>query len=732
MADLTPNLHSLSGSIERITFHNPENGYCVLRVKAKGQRELVTLVGNCASLAEGEHVEATGDWSQHREFGLQFAAKELRTVRPTTLEGIEKYLGSGMVKGIGPHFAGRLVRAFGHEVFEVIENRPQALRKVEGIGPVRIRKITSAWAEQKIVRDIMVFLQSHGVSTAKAVRIYKTYGTAAIDRVRENPYCLARDISGIGFKSADAIALTLGVARDSIVRAGAGLAHALAEKTSEGHCAFPEDELLPHAATLLEMPQAILQQALGLELLEGRLIREAIGGRNCIFPADLYRAENSVAAMLRDVVRGNVPWKDLEIEKALAWVDSELGMPLAPLQREAVATALRSKCLIVTGGPGTGKTTLTRAIVSILKAKNVRIGLCSPTGRAAKRLAECTGMEAKTIHRLLGYDAQKGGFLHDRQHRLEVDLLLLDEASMVDLSLLNNLLKALPPEAALILVGDVDQIPSVGPGAVLQSLIDSGVLPTVRLTQIFRQAAASHIVESAHRINHGELPALDYKEGDFYFFPAETPQRILQTINELVKEKIPRRFGFDSVRDIQLLCPMNRSGLGAKAINAELQKTLNPGAAPKVERFGTSYAPDDKVMVTANDYDKEVFNGDIGFVKSVDPEEQELIAEFDGRAVSFGFNELDILALAYAVTIHKSQGSEYPAVVIPLATQHFMMLRRNLLYTGVTRGKKLVILVGQRKAIEMAIGSLHQGTRWNNLAARLRAAPEESSPAAAP
>lgn len=716
-------LECLQGAVERVTFHSEESGYSVIRVKVRGHRELVTIVGFVSAITPGESVEAFGEWVQTREYGRQFKAKSLRAVAPSSLEGIEKYLGSGMVKGIGPHFASELVRAFGIEVFNVIEKEPEKLREVGGIGPKRLERITSAWKDQKVIRSIMVFLQGHGVSTSKAVRIFKTYGEEAIEKVKANPYQLARDIHGIGFKSADLIAEKLGIAKNSMIRARAGAAFVLMERIQDGHCAFPEVELLKGASTLLEIEEGILKEAIQLEVTEGHLMREEIRGERCLYPSSIHRCEGEVASLFAALSKGGAPWGKIEVERAIPWVEKQVSLELAPLQREAVQTALSGKATIITGGPGTGKSTLTRSILTILKAKGVQMALCSPTGRAAKRLAECTGMEAKTIHRTLGFDAKKGGFLHDRERPLPVDLVLVDEVSMVDVQLMFSLLKAIPPHAAVILIGDVDQLPSVGPGRVLGDLIDSEVVPVVRLTQVFRQAAQSRIVQAAHRINEGNFPELEHRDGsDFYFISSEDPEATVPKVVELVKERIPRKFGFDPVRDIQVLCPMLRGTLGARNLNLELQKALNPQPSGKVERFGYVFAVGDKVMVLQNDYDKEVFNGDMGFIRSVDSEEQECLIDFDGREVVFEFGELDILQPAYTVTIHKSQGSEYPAIVIPVVTQHYMMLRRNLIYTGITRGKRLVILIGQKKALGIAIRAVGQDARWTFLRERLRLA----------
>ena len=694
----------LSGPVERVTFHSEESGFCVLRVKVKGRHELTTVIGSAASITPGEYVEALGVWTNDRTHGLQFKANQLKVVPPTTLEGIEKYLGSGMVKGIGPHFAKVLVTAFKEDVFTVIEDTPQWLLTLPGIGKKRTDKVTAAWAEQKVIREIMVFLQSHGVGTGRAVRIYKTYGDAAIIKVTENPYRLALDIHGIGFKTADQIAGKLGIARDSLIRAQAGVRHVLQEFSSDGHCAALRVELVSQSVALLEIPEAIIESAVRAELAEENLVQEEIAGKPCLFLTPLQRAEVGAAAGLLRIMEGKPPWGSIDTAKALPWVAEQTGLSLSTSQEEAVRLALTSKVLVITGGPGTGKTTLVNSILNILYAKRLNILLAAPTGRAAKRMTETTGLEAKTIHRLLEFDPQNAGFKRNRENPLEADLLVIDESSMVDVVLMNKLLAAVPDQAALLVVGDVDQLPSVGPGSVLADIIDSGITPTVRLTEIFRQAATSRIIVNAHRINKGEMPlkAEGTELSDFYFIPAESPEEIYAKLLQVVTERIPVRFGLHPVKDVQVLTPMNRGGLGARSLNAELQKVLNPAGEPKVTRFGTTFAPGDKVIQLVNNYDKEVFNGDIGQVTMVDMEEALLRVEYDGREVEYEFNELDEVQLAYATSIHKSQGSEYPAVVIPLAMQHYTLLERNLIYTAVTRGKKLVTIIGQPKALGTA------------------------------
>jgi exodeoxyribonuclease V alpha subunit len=708
---------TLAGLVERVTFHNVENGFCVLRVKARGHRELATVIGHAATISAGEWITASGEWINDRTHGQQFKARFLRTSAPTSVDGIEKYLASGMIRGIGPVYAKKLVRAFGEKVFDVIEADPDRLREVPGIGPVRAERITAAWAEQKVVREIMVFLHSHGVGTARAVRIYKTYGVDAVHVMSENPYRLARDIRGIGFKTADAIAMKLGIEKEAMVRVRAGISFALTEAMDEGHCGLPVENLLPLAEELLEVPTELVQTALGLELSEGTIVADSIGETPCAFLIGLHRAERSIADRLLTLANGSLSWPRIDPDKALPWAEQRVDLTLAESQAEAIRLALKSKVMVITGGPGVGKTTIVNGILRILFAKSARLLLCAPTGRAAKRMSEATGYEAKTIHRLLEADPMRGGFKRDQDNPLDCDLLIVDEASMVDVMLMQALLKAVPDHAALLIVGDIDQLPSVGPGQVLADIIASGTVPVVRLTEVFRQAAQSKIIVNAHKINQGSIPDLRKPEdaSDFYFAPADDPETAVTRIVELVKTRIPKRFGLDPIRDIQVLCPMNRGGVGARSLNIELQSVLNPSGDHKVERFGWTFAPGDKVMQIENDYDKDVYNGDIGYVGDVEPETGELTATFDDRAITYGFGELDTLVPAYAATIHKSQGSEYPAVVIPVMTQHYAMLQRNLLYTGITRGKRLVVLVGQKKAVAIAVRNVSGRRRWSKL-----------------
>ena len=711
----------LQGLVERVTFHGVDTGFCVLQVRMRGRRDLVTVVGNAAAVNPGEQLECRGAWVNDATYGLQFRADTLRVIPPTTLEGVEKYLGSGLIRGIGPHFAHQLVKAFGTEVFEVIERNPERLLELDGIGTKRQARVTEAWREQKAVREIMVFLHSHGIGSARAARIHRVYGDEAIERIRENPYRLAVDIGGIGFVTADAIARKLGIPSDSPIRIRAALHHVLWERSGEGHCAAERHDLVEGTVGLLDVSPEAVEQAIGLEVAAENLMSESLRGEPALFLAPLFRAEAGVAGHLRRLLKGPPPWGSVAGDRAIPWVESQTGLSLSGSQREAVNIVLNGKVTVLTGGPGVGKTTIVNSILRLVEARNARVLLCAPTGRAAKRLSESARAEARTIHRLLEFEPRHGGFRKDETDPLEADLLVVDEVSMVDVLLMNHLLRAVPSHAAVLLVGDVDQLPSVGPGAVLQDVIESAQVPTVRLTEIFRQAASSSIVVNAHHINAGE--PIEHRDGDglqdFYFIPAESPEEIHDKLFQVVTERIPRRFGMNPIRDIQVLTPMNRGSLGTHSLNVELQKRLNAGAEPQVSRFGWSYAPRDKIIQTVNDYDKDVFNGDIGQVSRVDLDEGQLHVAFDDRTVLYEFSELDEISLAYATSVHKSQGSEYAAVVIPLAMQHYLLLQRNLLYTAVTRGKKLVVIIGQPRALAMAVNNVRSTRRLTNLAARL-------------
>lgn len=712
-----PLKETLAGTVERVTYHNAENGFCVLKVQARGKRDLITLVGHAPAIGAGEWVTATGLWITDRQHGLQFKAETLKATPPTGAAGIERYLASGHMRGIGPAMAKRIVALFGEATFEVIEAAPERLTEVGGIGPKRAARIVAGWVEQKAIREIMIFLHAHGVGTARAVRIFKTYGHDAISVMTDDPYRLARDIRGIGFKTADAIAMRLGLETTAPQRLRAGVSYALQTATDEGHCALPVADLVSLAVELLGVEAGLIRTALVDVLGEGEVVQDTIGDQPCIFLAGLHAAERVIAERLIARSRERPPWPEIDLAKALPWVEGKTGKTLSPSQAEAVRLVLGSKLAVVTGGPGVGKTSTLDTILRLLTAKGVRVLLAAPTGRAAKRMTEQTGLEAKTVHRLLEIDPKHGGFSRNEDNPLDCDLLVVDETSMLDVPLMNALTRAVPERAGLLLVGDVDQLPSVGPGQVLADVIASGAVLVARLTEVFRQAAESRIIVNAHRINAGRMPEPP-REGeptDFYLIEITEPEEGLAKLIEVVTRRIPRRFGLDPVRDVQVLSPMQRGSLGARNLNQELQRLLNPNPSTSVERFGWRFAPGDRVMETQNDYDRDVFNGDLGTVLRLDEEEGALVAEFDGREVIYPYGELDTLVLAYATTIHKSQGSEYPAVVIPITTGHWTMLARNLLYTGVTRGKRLVVLIGQRKAIGIAVRGGNVKPRWTKL-----------------
>jgi len=717
----------LQGQIERLTFYNEENGFTVAQIRVRGQRQLVTIVGTLVSPKPGERLRLRGEWRLHPKFGEQFQFSQAETLFPATVSGIEKYLASGFIKGIGPIMAQRIVRRFGDETFEVIESQLERLAEVEGIGPKRVAMISRAWTEQKQIREVMLFLQAHGICTAYAPKIFKTYGNQAIQVMRENPYQLASDIHGIGFVSADRIAAKLGFSQDHPGRLESGLLYTLYQLSNEGHVYYPLGPLLDKAQELLQVEQEKLTAALSrLSFRQEVMVEEPPNPQEAtadraVYLTGFYLAETHAAKRLRLLVQAqqNLPFVDPT--QALAWVQQRLGLTLAPQQAEAVLMSLRQKVLIITGGPGTGKTTIINAIIKIWERLGVNILMAAPTGRAAKRMSEVTGQEAKTIHRLLEYSQQKGGFQVSENRTLPCDLLIIDEASMIDILLLHHLLKGVARGTTLIFVGDANQLPSVGPGNVFRDLIASGLLPVVELREIFRQAQQSLIVVNAHRINRGEMPL--WRPGpenlaDFFFMEQDDPQEVLRLVLELVKERIPKRFGFDPINQIQVLTPMHRGVVGAASLNQTLQQELNP-ATVGINRGGRLYKVNDKVMQIKNNYDKEVFNGDIGRIVRIDEELQEMLVAFDNREVLYDFSELDELVLAYAISVHKSQGSEYPAVVLPLVTQHFLLLQRNLIYTAVTRGKQLVVVVGSKKALAIGINNDRTKKRFTQLWRRL-------------
>ncbi|HOI95762.1 MAG TPA: ATP-dependent RecD-like DNA helicase [Syntrophobacter fumaroxidans] len=719
----------IRGLVERLTYSAEENGYSVLKVKIPGRRELVTVVGNFVSVTPGEVLLMEGSWTVHSRFGEQFQVERYETTMPSTEVGIRKYLGSGLIRGIGAKMADRIVDRFGVDTLEVIENEPERLREVEGIGAYRLDRIRKAWEEQRDIRDVMVFLRTHGVSAAYAARIFKHYGKSSLEAVKENPYRLAMDVSGIGFLTADRIAQSLGFTADSPLRAEAGVLFVLHRSSEEGHVCVPHEWLVEQCRELLQIPSEVLRDAVSRLTADRRLVQESLppqaasrfGEDRAVTLRGYHVAETEVARRLTQLQAYRPFRRGVDPEAAVKWLKNKLPFKPAPLQEEAVKRALTDKVVVITGGPGTGKTTLVRAILAVFREMHARVCLAAPTGRAAKRLSETTRYSAGTIHRLLEYSPQAGGFVRNELKPLSADLVIVDETSMLDLLLMHYLLKAVPPQATLVLVGDADQLPSVGPGNVLKDIIDSGRFPVVRLDEVFRQARQSRIVVNAHLVRQGKFPQMkNEREGlqDFYFIAKEDPEEVCRVILKLCTERIPQRFGLDPVEDIQVLSPMHRGAVGAQRLNTALQEALNPETR-FVQRGDRTFRLRDKVMQVRNNYDKDVFNGDLGRIAKIDFEEQLVEVDIDGRLVPYDFSELDELVLAYAVSIHKAQGSEYPAVVFPLLTQHFMMLRRNLLYTAITRARKLVVVVGSRKALAIAVRNNDTDRRFTLLRERL-------------
>lgn len=712
-------LDNITGTIERITFYSEETGFVVLKINAPKQRDLVTVVGNGVDFRSGEHIRCEGSWVNNKQHGLQFKAETLTQVQPTTLEGIEKYLGSGLIKGIGPGFAKRLIKTFGTEVLNIIDQNPDKLLTLPGIGPSRRDKIVKAWSAQKVVRDIMIFLGTYGIGSNRAYKIYKKYGKNAIEKIKENPYRLSDDIRGIGFKLADSLGLQLGLTKDSPSRIMAGLSHLLQERTKQGHCACPSDDLIYEAQCLLSIPEPLVAECLEKAIHQKKLIDCDINSQACIMLPLYFEAEKIVAKHVHRLQEMPLPWETTIEPHTHQGEDFQLSQS----QQQACELVLKSKISIITGGPGVGKTTVLKSLLHALKHQVDDIVLCAPTGRAAKRLSECTGLEAKTIHRLLAYDPGSRKFRHNEEMPLMADFVVIDECSMVDLLLMRDLLSAIPDEAGVLLVGDVDQLPSVGPGSVLNDFIRSNIIPTATLTEIYRQASHSSIITYAHSINKGFYPdfkARDHEKlDDFYYIASTSPEDIIDKMICLIQDRIPSRFGLNPLEDIQILTPMNRGSLGAITLNLKLQPILNPSQSRSVKRQGYEYKVGDKVIQTMNNYDKEVFNGDIGFITDID-EEGEVSIAFDETIVNYEINDLDQISLAYATTIHKSQGSEYPAIIIPLAMQHFPLLQRNLIYTGITRGKSLVIVIGEQRALKTAIDNHEMTERLTNLCEKLR------------
>jgi exodeoxyribonuclease V alpha subunit len=728
----------LHGAVERVTYYNEETGYSVIRLDVAGQPGLVTVVGNLPEVNPGESLRLGGVWTTHQQYGRQFKAEWCEQILPATVEGIKKYLGSGLVKGVGPVTAARIVQRFGADTLRVLDEEPRRLREALGVGPKRASAIARSWEEQKQIRQVMLFLQSHGVTTGLAVKIYKTYGDDAIQVVQENPYRMARDIWGVGFKTADKIARDLGLPPDAPSRVQAGVAYTLSQLADEGHVYAPEEELIPVAIRLLDVSPDLVQAAIEDLNAEEVVRRETliypsaentpaeprqVREERAVYLAPFYYGEIGVTHRLQTLVENPttrlLPFRSVNWNALLAQVARGSAIELSPEQRKAVQTALTHKVTVLTGGPGTGKTVSVRTIIGALEAMNCRYALCAPTGRAAKRLSEATDRPAKTVHRLLKY-APVEGFRHNQENPLAADCLIVDEASMLDLLLTNNLLKAVDPAAHVLFVGDVDQLPSVGAGDVLRDVINSGRAAVMQLTTIFRQAANSGIVVNAHRINQGQPPILNEFD-DFYFFSKTEPQEAASLLVDVVQRRIPHKFGLDPVDELQVLAPMYRGACGVANLNASLQQALNPASAHKAERRlgGRNFRVGDKVMQTRNNYTRDVYNGDIGRVTGIDPVEQTLTVTIDGQPVRYDWGEADELVHAFAVSVHKSQGSEYPAVVMPVLTQHYLMLQRNLLYTAITRAKRLVVLVGTRRAIGIAVRNAKVRERHSGLSVRL-------------
>lgn len=724
-------LATLNGQIERITFTNEETGYTIAKVKVRGRRELVTVVGMLMSPMPGEILDMKGEWTSHPQFGEQFKVAEYRTKVPATVYGIRKYLGSGLIKGLGPVMAGRIVDRFEAATLDIIENDIQRLAEVEGIGKKRIAMIGKAWDAQREIRDVMLFLQSHGVSSGYATKIFKQYGSRSIAVVKQNPYRLAADIYGIGFVTADQIAAKLGIAKNSGMRVEAGILYVLYQLSDEGHVYFPAELLIAKSCQILEVEREAVAEALGRLAADQMIVMEDLPDRSgdlqknskAVYLAKFHRCETSIARRIKTLLSFPKSVRDIDSKRAIDWVQGQLAITLADRQIEAVGCAIENKVMVITGGPGTGKTTIINAVLKIFAKLKVRIMLAAPTGRAAKRMSETTGFEAKTIHRMLEFSMQQGGFQRNEDKPLDCDVLIIDETSMIDTILMYHLLKAIPPFTTFILVGDVNQLPPVGPGNILKDIIASGAVPVVALDKIFRQAQTSRIIVNAHKINEGVVPPLDtaYSEdphNDFYFIEQEDPEKILAIILELTKVRIPQRFGFDPVDEIQVLTPMHRGVVGSGNLNRKLQAVLNPGA-DGITRGERLHRVNDKVMQIRNNYDKEVFNGDIGRIAAIEWQDKAVMINFDGREVVYDFSDLDEIVPAYAVSVHKSQGSEYAAVIIPIVAQHYILLQRNLIYTAVTRGKKLVVMVGSRKAMTIGVSNDKTQKRYTRLRDRL-------------
>jgi exodeoxyribonuclease V alpha subunit len=720
----------LEGQIERITYVNEETGYTVAKLMVSGSSEPVTIVGNLIAPTPGEMLKLRGAWLTHPKFGKQFKVTSHQTSVPATVAGVKKYLGSGLIKGIGPVMASRIVKKFGEKTLLVIDQNVDELHKVEGIGQKRIQMIEKAWKEQKEIRDVMIFLQGYGVSPTYATKIFRKYGSESISVVSKNPYRLAMEIFGIGFLTADRIAQKIGFTKDAPARSEAGILYVLNQLSEEGHVYYPYEQLIEKGMQILEMEKNIIVQAIATIAFQGRIVIEDLNqdlevfqpNNKAVYLKQFHVCETGVAHHMGRLIGSPKSIRKIDAGKAVQWVQGKIGLNLAPKQVEAVMTASQEKVMVITGGPGTGKTTIINALTRIYRQLGAKVLLAAPTGRASKRMTEATGYPARTIHRVLEFNPQKMGFQRDQDHPLEVDVLVLDETSMIDTTLMYHLLKALPSQATLIMVGDVNQLPSVGAGSVLKDVITCARVPVVELKEIFRQAGQSRIVVNAHRINSGLMPELTVKKGhleDFYFIEQDEPEQALGTVVELVCERIPKRFRYDPIDQIQVLSPMHKGLLGTESLNRHLQEALNP-SKQELTRGGRAFRLKDKVMQIRNNYEKEVFNGDIGKITSIDLESQEVTVTYEGVPARYEASELDEIVLAYAISVHKSQGSEYPAVIIPILPQHHLLLQRNLIYTAVTRAKKLVVVVGSKKALATGIRNDRIMRRYTYLSERLK------------
>lgn len=712
-------MEQICGYVERITFQNVENGYTIAHIQEPGRSTLTCIVGSLPSIRPGETIRCFGDWKQHLIHGRQFIVSQHRIEMPADITGIKKYLGSGLIKGIGHSYAARIVEKFGSNTLSIIDESPEKLLEVSGLGQKRVDKIQACWGEQKSIREVMIFLQSYNVSPSYAQKIFKKYGVHSIKNVKENPYNLARDIFGIGFKIADTIAKTMGITTNSPKRIDAGIEFVLSECSSDGHACLPVHEFLISASSILEVENTHIQERLLPLKEEGRIELFDLMHEGALTPfvwiRSLFAAEVGIAREVKRLKAASCNLREIQVTKALDWVQEKLKITLATNQKSAVANSLTDKLQIITGGPGTGKSTITNAILTITEKLTEKIILAAPTGRAAKRMTEITGKKASTIHSLLEFDFKTGRFKRNREFPLECDLIIFDEASMIDTYLMYSLLKAVPDNSRVIFVGDINQLPSVGPGNVLKDMIHSKCIPVTQLTEIFRQAAGSRIITNAHLINKGVFPDISIQsDSDFYFLEALEPQDVLNNIVNLVSQRLPRKYGWDPINDIQVLAPMKRGEIGTENLNIVLQAALNP-QEQALNYAGRKYAVGDKVMQMRNDYKKEVFNGDIGRILEIDTSDQQVIIKFDEREVVYEFSDLDELMLSYAVSIHKFQGSECPCIVMPIHTSHFKLLHRNLLYTGVTRGKRLVVLVGTKKALAIAVKNDEVKRRYTGL-----------------